>query len=149
MGIDQTEFKVEETARAGVYTVRRMDLFERWEAEGKISPEQRSAALAFKRDFHAARFDASMSAVAALNSTRATADGADRVASSIYDARKSIADAMRVVGPTGGDAMWEVVGMERSLRDYSVLSNKRLNVHEVKGRLMAALDTLARHWGYV
>ena len=55
--------------------------------------------------------------------------------------------AMKLLGDSMGPVVWDVIGNSCSLRDHvSRQSGRKVNVHEAKGRLIAGLDLLARHW---
>ena len=61
--------------------------------------------------------------------------------------RKEISIAMKLLGDSMGPVVWDVIGNSCSLRGHvSRQTGRKVNVHEAKGRLIAGLDLLARHW---
>ena len=64
------------------------------------------------------------------------------------DARNRVRKAMRLLGDSMGPVVWDVLGSGLSLRKHveRQANAKRVTVHEARGRLIAALDILARVW---
>ena len=53
---------------------------------------------------------------------------------------------MKLLGFSMGPVVWDVIGNSCSLGDHlSWQTGRKVNVHEVKGRLIAGLDLLAGH----
>jgi hypothetical protein len=60
-------------------------------------------------------------------------------------------DAVGGIGSPAGSALWFVVGLQMSIRDWAQRegwNHRRLDRDEAKGYLVAALGVLARHYGY-
>jgi len=72
----------------------------------------------------------------------------------VVGAQCAVDRALHAVGGAGSpaaDALWHVAGLGCSVKEWSVRegwNGRRLNVHEAKGILMAALGVLARYYGY-
>ena len=69
-------------------------------------------------------------------------------------ARRRVKDALQALGghgsPTGSWA-WHVLGCQRSIREWAMRQGWRgrpLHVQQAQGIALAALDLLARHFGY-
>jgi len=59
-------------------------------------------------------------------------------------------DAVGGIGSPAGSALWFVVGLQMSIRDWAQRegwNHRRLDRDEAKGYLVAALGVLARHYG--
>ena len=55
------------------------------------------------------------------------------------------------VGGIASSVLWDVLGNQMSLREHATrqqCNGKAINTHQAKGRLIAALDMLARHYGF-
>lgn len=55
------------------------------------------------------------------------------------------------LGRVVGEVLWDVLGNQMSLREHATrqqCNGKALNTHQAKGRLIAALDMLARHYEF-
>jgi hypothetical protein len=143
MRIDENTV-IEETARAGVYRRRRLDLTERWLVDGVVTSGQHNAAVVFATYFDKANMRDRFSSLK-LDRVDFGDQGVDQ--EHALDARNQIRDAMTILGESMGPVVWDVVGNARSLRDHVNRNTvRKLNVHEAKGRLIAGLDVLARHW---
>ena len=140
----QKDTVIEETSRAGVYRRRRLDLTERWLVDGVIEPELHDAAVMFGLWFDRAHLRDRYSSLRMERVDRSTNTNATDDA---IQARKEIRAAMDLLGNSMGPVVWDCIGNSQSLRDYvSRQANTRTNVHEARGRLIAGLDLLARHW---
>jgi hypothetical protein len=70
-------------------------------------------------------------------------------------ARKRLGQALDAVGgitSPAGCALWQVAGLGKSVKEWSSTegwNGRRLNVYEAKGILVAALGSLALHYGYL
>ena len=69
-------------------------------------------------------------------------------------AARAVRDALDAVGGSGspaGSALWNVAGLQLSLREWALRdgwNGKRIDRDEAKGILVAALGVLARYYGY-
>ena len=70
------------------------------------------------------------------------------------DARRRVDAAMDALGGLGspaGGCVWHVVGLQRSIREWAMRQGwggRPVRVEQAQGILIAALGTLARHYGY-
>ena len=148
MSNDPKDFTIEETSQAGVYRQRRKTLTEKWMGEGQVEPSQHEAAMTFWQDFQVASLGGRFSSWT-IERVDTSPGHRDRISLKVSAAKQRVADAMRVMGDVAGDAVWDVIGNEMSLREYVVRRHGRpLNVHEVKGRVIVGLDLLAGFYGY-
>ena len=53
---------------------------------------------------------------------------------------------MDAVGKRAGSVLWNVVGCEMSLREHINRGEERVTVNDARGRLIVALEILARHY---
>ena len=140
---------IEETPQAGVFHRRRIGLVERWADEGIVTEKELAAAEAFQAIFDRAqlreRYAVSSSLIDRVDGSRSSTDDAN---ASMYDARERIMEALALLGGSMGPVVWDVIGSELSLREHVARQAgvKRVTVHEARGRLIAALDILARAW---
>ena len=140
---------IEQTMKAGVFRKRRLDLAERWARDGVITEEMYLASVAFTTAFEAAhlreRYAISTAMLDRVDGSRY--DSGEASARSV-DARNRVRKAMRLLGDSMGPVVWDVLGSGLSLRKHveRQANAKRVTVHEARGRLIAALDILARVW---
>lgn len=72
----------------------------------------------------------------------------------VAGAQSAVDRALQAVGGVGSpaaEALWHVAGLGCSVKEWSVRegwNGRRLNVHEAKGILIAALGVLARYYGH-
>jgi len=139
----------EETAVAGTYRQRRLDLTEQWVRAKVIDAALHEAALMFAYDFHSAGLRGSYSSEVGERVDQGSGD-VDRSLVRILEAKRRIAEAMGVMGQVAGDTVWDIIGNEMSIREYVVRKSsmgRGLNGHEVRGRVVVGLDLLAGHYG--
>ena len=146
----QENIRIEETARAGVYRARRVDLVERWLDRGLVTDRQHAAAHDFALTFEAAALREHF-ALSGWNLDKV--DGArgdsDHMSASVVNARKRIEQARAILGPSMWPVTVDVIGSGMSLREHALRASSgvhRVTHHEVRGRLLAALDLLERLW---
>jgi hypothetical protein len=143
----QNDIVIEETAIAGTYRQRRLALTEKWMKSKVIEPCHHEAALIFQYAFEAAGLRGRFPCMD-FDRVDSSPDHQDRMIVRVIDAKKRVADACAAVGKIGGSVLWDVIGNEMTLSDYASRQHyMRLNVHDVKGRLICALDLLADHYG--
>ena len=150
---DATEVVVEQTIRAGTYRLRRRGLLEQWRTDGGIDSAMYDAGLRFERDFEAAHMRDHYGGVMEerLSGVGGTANHEKWVLHSLT-ARTHVREALAAVGPVGGSILWGVVGNAMTLKDYSLRqrwgAGRAMDVRHARGVLVAALGTLAHHYGY-
>ena len=89
-----------------------------------------------------------------LDRARSGAPSREGLSERVVMARQSLDRALDAVGglnSPGGCALWHVVGLGCSVKEWSVRegwNGRPINVHEAKGILIAALGVLARYYGY-
>ncbi len=142
--------RIEETARAGVYRARRVDLVERWLIRGVVTDRQHAVAHDFALTFEAAllreRFTLSGWNMDKVDGARGDAD---HVSVSVLNARKRMEQARRLLGTSMWPVVADVIGSGLSLREHAQRASSgvhRVTHHEARGRLLAALDVLERGW---
>jgi len=147
---DAPEIVIEETMKAGVHRARRLSLTEGWVKAGKIAPELHQAAVRYSEDFNRARLRGNYgSLIGQLERVDASPGRRERLVVSEIAGKQQIALANEAAGQEGTAVLWDVIGCEMSLREHAQRQSwngRPLNVHEVKGRLIAALGTLATHY---
>ena len=135
---------IEETMTAGEARVRRLDVVGVWQKSGEITDDQHAAALIFANDFDTAGLQ-----------DRFSVQCFDRVDSSpnmaeperVMQAKDRVRQAMYVTGQIGGSAMWDIVGLGHTMKQYVANHSwTRSNQTEVKGALKCALSTLVWHY---
>lgn len=125
---------------------------ERMHARGSLSRPMLEAARRFHAHFQISHFSdiRSMSLVAPSSTPSHGGDLSDHQ----LDARNHVRTALNEIGGISsllGSCMWHVVGLEHSMREWRVMrswTERPLNAHNATGILIAALDHLARHYGY-
>jgi len=105
----------------------------------------------FRRDFHRARFEPL--AAADLRRQRG-AGGHEEILDDVEDARQRIWEALNHLGgltAPAGSIMWNVIGMEMTLRDWSLRqvwgSGRTIRQEVATGILLAALGVLTGYYG--
>ena len=142
--------RIEETARAGVYRARRIDLVERWLIRGVVNDRQHAAAHDFALTFEAAllreRYTVSGWNLDKIDGARGDAD---HVSVSVMNARRRVEQARQLLGTSMWPVVSDVIGSGLSLREHAQRASSgahRVTHHEARGRLLAALDVLERGW---
>jgi len=142
--------RIEETAKAGVYRARRIDLVERWLMRGVVTDRQHAVAHDFALTFEAAaireRYTLSGWNMDKIDGARGDAD---HFSVSVMNARKRIEAARRLLGTSMFPVAADVLGSGMSLREHALRASSgghRVTHHEVRGRLLAAVDVLERGW---
>lgn len=140
---------VEETAKAGVYRRRRIDIVEKWLRTGVISDAQHAAATNFALTFEAAamreRYTLSKWEADRVDGGKGNTEN---LTQRMLKARDRMRDAANLLGPSMWPVTSDVLGSGISLREHAWRSDQRRRVSELeaRGRLIAALDLLDRHW---
>ena len=137
---------VEETMQAGNYRLRRLSLTERWVRDGVIAPNMHQAALTFARDFHVAQLSGFYATSDVYQKVDSSPQHADHQVRKSIQARKRVARAMDAVGKRAGSVLWDVIGVDMSLREHINRGEERVTVNDARGRLIVALEILARHY---
>ena len=72
----------------------------------------------------------------------------ERASLNVINSRKRIEAARDLLGSSMFPVTADVIGSGLSLREHSfrTVNGKRITEHESRGRLIAALDLLDRHW---
>lgn len=130
-----------------VVHARRTDFLDTWLDKGLITDDQHSTARDFQRQFRAAGFGPRYPSV--LNSianTQGRAHSGGENVTRIADAEMWVNLALGALGPQQKSVVIDVLGYERSFREY-VLSqawnNRPARVDTAVGWLQAALETMA------
>ena len=130
---------------------RVVDTIDRMMRNGNITREMRDAARDFAATFTIARFDPVV--CMSLDRLPDSSNPAD-LSDAQVDARRRVGDALDALGGLGspaGGCVWHVVGMQRSIREWSMRQGrggKPIGERQAHGILVAALGMLARHYGY-
>ena len=119
---------------------------------GTVTAGMRDAA----RDFHAAFTIAQMDPLRAADIDRVlgTGGGPASPTDAHIGARRRINSALAAlggVGSPGGSAVWHVVGLGMSVREWATVrgwAGRPLGHAQAQGVLVAALGVLAAHYGY-
>jgi hypothetical protein len=128
---------------------RVIDTIGRMLRAGNITREMHDAARDFAATFTIARFDVCMS----FDRPPGLSDAADLTDTQV-DARRRIGGAMDALGGLGspaGGCVWHVVGMQQSIREWSMRQGwggRSIGEKQAHGILVAALGMLAGHYGY-
>jgi hypothetical protein len=130
---------------------RLVDTLGRMLKSGTIDQAMRDAG----RDLQAAFIVAQLDPMRAMPILRVPGTGRDPdLSERQLDARQRVHEAMQALGgissPVGSWA-WHVLGCQRSIREWAMhqgWSGRRLHVQQAQGIALAALDLLARHFGY-
>lgn len=146
----QQNIRIEETAKAGVYRARRTDLVERWLDRGLVTDRQHAVAHDFALTFEASALREHFTVSGwSLDKIDGAVGDSDWVSVAQINARKRIDAARSILGPSMWPVTVDVVGSGMSLREHALRASSgvhRVTHHEVRGRLLAALDLLERAW---
>jgi hypothetical protein len=134
-----------------VYHHRTVDTLGKMLRAGTITQEMHDAA----KDFEAAFIVANLDPIRARPIVRVTGTGREPdLNERQLDARRCVHRALQALGghgsPTGSWA-WHVLGCQRSIREWAMRQGwggRPLHVQQAQGIALAALDLLARHFGY-
>ena len=118
---------------------------------GTISDEMHSAAMDFRADFVVANIDR----LRALPILRVPGSGREPdLSERQVDARRRLDVALDRLGglaSPGGSAIWNVVGMQHSVRHWALRQGwdgRPVRLEAAMGVLVAALGVLVAHYGY-
>jgi hypothetical protein len=118
---------------------------------GAIHGPMHDAGRRFHRDFTIAQLDP----LHAADVLRVPGCGHDHeLLDSHVAARRRVHKALEALGgisSPAGSAVWHIVGLQLSVREWSLRkgwSGRPVEQKEAKGMLVAALGMLARHYGY-
>ena len=130
---------------------RVVDTIGRMLRAGNITREMHDAARDFAATFTIARFDPVV--CMSLDRLPGSSNPADLTDAQV-DARRRVGDAIDALGGLGspaGGCVWHVVGLQRSIREWSMRQGwggKPIGERQAHGILVAALGMLAGHYGY-
>jgi hypothetical protein len=117
---------------------------------GTITKDMHDAARDFQAQFTVARFDV----VRCMPLIRLPGGGAADLTDAQVHARRRVSEALDALGGLGspaGSCVWHVVGLQRSIREWAMRQGwggRPVRVEQAQGILIAALGTLAGHYGY-
>ena len=118
---------------------------------GTIAPAMHDAARDFQARFTVAHFDS----IRCISLIRLPGGGgAADFTDAQLEARRQIGntlDALGGVGSPAGSCVWHVIGLQRSIREWAMRQGwcgRPINEKQAQGILIAALGTLAGHYGY-
>ena len=120
-------------------------------ANGTITHSMHDAGTIFRGLFHTAALDG----MPTSQLVRVSATGLDAISARQADARRRVAEALDTLGghaSPAGSCAWFVLGLEFSLRTWATRqgwSGKPIHGPMAQGVLVAALGTLAMHFGLV
>ncbi|WP_431304064.1 hypothetical protein [Sediminicoccus sp. BL-A-41-H5] len=118
-------------------------------ANGTITPQMHEAGCIFRTLFRSAALDS----IATTQFVRVGGATADIMSTRQVDARRRVARAMDALGGHGspaGSAIWFVVGLEMSIREWSARQGwcgRAVPQPIASGMLVAGLGILAMHFG--
>jgi hypothetical protein len=148
---DLEQVRARDPAGAIVVHHRTIDSLERMLRAGTIDDEMYSAA----RDFQAAFIVAHLDSLRAMPMTRIPGTGREpEFNERQLDARRRVHEAMDSlggIGSPGGSAVWSIVGLQHSIREWSLgqgWSGRPVRQEQAQGILIAALGMLAGYFGY-
>lgn len=130
---------------------RTVDTIGRMLRSGAITKEMHDAARDFEATFTVARFDPVVCMT--LDRIPGTGSAADLTDAQV-DARRRVGNALDALGGLGspaGSCVWHVVGVQRSIREWSMRQGwggKSIGEKQAHGILVAALGVLAGYYGY-
>ena len=128
---------------------RAMDAIGMMLANGTITPQMHEAGSIFRTLFRSASLDG----IATTQFVRLGGGTAEALSGRQVDARRRVAGAMDALGGHGspaGSAVWFVVGLEMSIREWSARqgwSGRPVPQPIAGGMLVAGLGILAMHFG--
>jgi Domain of unknown function (DUF6456) len=118
---------------------------------GTITKDMHDAARDFQAQFTVARFDV----IRCMPLVRLPGgSGPGDLTDAQVDARRRVGSALDALGGLGspaGSCVWHVVGLQRSIREWAMRQGwggRPVRVGQAQGILIAALGTLAGHYGY-
>ena len=130
---------------------RVVDTLGRMLRAGTITQEMHDAA----RDLEVSFIIANLDPLRALPLARVTGTGREpNLNERQLDARRRVHEAMEALGGIGspaGSCIWHVVGLQRSIREWSMRQGwggRLVRQEQAQGILIAALGMLAAHFGY-
>ncbi len=141
---EPTSIVIEETNRAGVYRSRRLTLVQQWVADEKIPADYQDAATAYAEAFDRAQLNGDYQTVK-LEGAGLGAGGREAILEASIRAKRFIHRCNDAVGREAAAVLWDVIGLDLSLSEHATRQSwngKALSVHEVRGRLIAALGML-------
>ena len=107
------------------------------------------------RDFQAAFIIAQLDPLRALPILRVPGTGREPdLNERQLHSRRRVHEAMRVLGgisSPAGSCVWHIVGLQRSVREWALRQGwggRPVRQEQAQGIALAALDLLARHFGY-
>jgi hypothetical protein len=130
---------------------RVVDTIGRMLRSGTITQAMHDAARDFAATFTIARFDPVV--CMSLDRLPGSSNPADLTDAQV-DARRRIGEAIDALGGLGspaGGCVWHVVGMQRSIREWSMRQGwggRPIGEKQAHGILVAALGMLAGHYGH-
>jgi len=130
---------------------RTVDTIGRMLRSGTITKPMHDAARDFEATFTIARFDSVV--CMALDRIPGSGSAADLTDAQV-DARRRVGEAIDALGGLGspaGSCVWHVVGLQRSIREWSMRqgwAGKSIGEKQAHGILVAALGVLAGYYGY-
>ena len=130
---------------------RTVDTIGRMLRSGAITNQMHDAARDFEATFTIARFDPVV--CMALDRIPGTGSAVDLTDVQV-DARRRVGevfDALGGLGSPAGSCVWHVVGLQRSIREWSMRQGwggKSIGEKQAHGILVAALGVLAGYYGY-
>jgi len=119
---------------------------------GTITTAMHEAGARFHRTFVTAQMHPS--GAPPLDRARSGAPSREGLSERVVMARQSLDRALDAVGginSPGGCALWHVVGLGCSVKEWSVRegwNHRPINPHEAKGIVITALGVLAPYYGY-
>ena len=126
------DVRIEETAKAGKYRQRRIDLAERWLEKGIISSNQHAAAVNFALIFEDAQmrehYTLSGWDKERVDGTRGDVEGASNRS---IKARQRVNDARNLLGPSMFPVTADVIGSGMSLGEHSqrTVNSRKVSEH--------------------
>jgi hypothetical protein len=132
---------------------RVVDTLGRMLEAGTISPEMHDAARDFQAAFTVACLDNMPTASRVLVQSPGTNGRRDFTDAQIA-AREKVSralDALGGIGSPAGSAIWHVVGLHCSIREWALRQGwggRPIKHEHAQGMLVAGLGVLARHFGY-
>jgi len=148
--INETDIVIQKTMKAGEQRARRRPLLEQWFVDGQITQEMHDAGLRFEHDFEGSqmrdRYGTYM-----VERVSGGAQQKENYVVSVLHARKRINSVLEALGDIGSSVLWDCLGNQLSLREHATrqqCNGKPINTHQAKGRLIAALGMLSRHYGF-
>jgi hypothetical protein len=130
---------------------RTVDSLAKMLQSGTITSEMYDAA----RDFQASFIVAQLDPLRALPVLRVPGTGSEpSLTERQLDARRRVHEALGALGGIGspaGSCVWHVIGLQRSVREWSLRQGwggRPVDQKETKGILIAGLGILASHYGY-